>query len=635
MGTHARSRWILVFLAAASLILATHCGKERKHPSAPTNTAPMACFGVTPSSGTTDTEYTFDASCSSDEEDPASSLRVRWDFETDGTWDTEWSTAKSVLRRFAAAGARTVTVEVRDTGELTDSTSHSVEVQVANTSPTACFTMDLSSGTVGTQFHLDASCCQDAQEPLLSLHVRWDWENDGNWDTDYTATKTANHNYTSPGIKTIRLEVKDSYGLAGQVTHQVTVSNASPTASFSVTPPSGPISTSFQADASASTDLEDPPSALQVRWDWEDDGNWDTDYTTSTTATHTYTSPGIKTIRMEVKDTQDLTDQITHQVTVNNTAPTANFIAAPSSGPIATLFQVDASGSTDPEEQSSTLQVRWDWEDDGNWDTDYTTSKAATHTYTSPGIKTIRMEVKDTQDLTDQITHQVTVNNTAPTAAFVATPIAGTTTTSFHVDASDSADPEEQTSTLQVRWDWEDDGNWDTDYMTAKIADHTYSSVGTKTIRLDVKDTQGLAGQVTHNVMVGIAPEASFTALPPSGPVSAAFLFDASVSFDPDGPADALQFRWDWEDDGTWDTAYTANELASHTYASLGTKTIRLEVKEPDGLTDQATRAGHGRSGSNAGVCGGRDNLANGSLFGPVFCHHCECAQRWSAHGLG
>ena len=58
-----------------------------------------------------------------------------------------------------------------------------------------------------------------------------------------------------------------------------------------------------------------------------------------------------------------------------------------------TAFKFDAQGSSDAKAPSSNLEVRWDWEDDGIWDTGFRTYRQATHQYTTNGIKTIAMEV--------------------------------------------------------------------------------------------------------------------------------------------------------------------------------------------------------------------------------------------------
>jgi formylglycine-generating enzyme required for sulfatase activity len=92
--------------------------------------------------------------------------------------------------------------------------------------------------------------------------------------------------------------------------------------------------------------------------------------------------------------------------------------------------------------------------------------------------------------------------NTAPTASFTVTPATGDTLTSFEVDASASSDAQDAVSALQVRWDWENDGTWDTGWSTTKTANHQYQTTGTKTVRLSVKDTGALSDDATGTVTV-------------------------------------------------------------------------------------------------------------------------------------
>ncbi len=84
-------------------------------------------------------------------------------------------------------------------------------------------------------------------------------------------------------------------------------------------------------------------------------------------------------------------------------------------------------------------------------------------------------------------------------------------------------------------------------------------------------------------------PLAAFTVLasPADGTV---VNVDASSSSDDQDPTDLLEVRWDWGDDGIWDTAWRSEKTAAHRYLSLGTHRIRLEVKDSDGMTTQATR---------------------------------------------
>ncbi|MDZ7722880.1 MAG: FISUMP domain-containing protein [candidate division KSB1 bacterium] len=97
-----------------------------------------------------------------------------------------------------------------------------------------------------------------------------------------------------------------------------TQANIPPNASFSISPTSGTTETPFTFDASGCSDNDDVVSALQVRWDWENDGTWDTGYSTTKTATHTFSSPGSKTVNLQVMDTGGLTHSTTRQISVTD-----------------------------------------------------------------------------------------------------------------------------------------------------------------------------------------------------------------------------------------------------------------------------------------------------------------------------
>jgi len=93
-------------------------------------------------------------------------------------------------------------------------------------------------------------------------------------------------------------------------------------------------------------------------------------------------------------------------------------------------------------------------------------------------------------------------NNTPPTALFTVSSSSGTTSTNFVFDASGSTDNEDPTSNLQVRWDFDGNGSWDTGWDYDKTQNHQYGSENTYTAKLEVKDTEGLIDQYTENITV-------------------------------------------------------------------------------------------------------------------------------------
>ncbi len=92
--------------------------------------------------------------------------------------------------------------------------------------------------------------------------------------------------------------------------------------------------------------------------------------------------------------------------------------------------------------------------------------------------------------------------NFAPTASFTILPTSGNLQTVFVFDASASADVEDATADLFIRWDFNGDGSWDTDWITDKRYNIQYLDVSTYTTKLEVKDSKGLTAQATQSVIV-------------------------------------------------------------------------------------------------------------------------------------
>lgn len=119
------------FFIFTSLVLVVLFGCKKEEP----NTPPVASFTATPESGDADTIFTFDASGCTDKEDTVEELQVRWDFETDGTWDTQYSTVKTVIHQFTVSGTYTISLEVKNSIDLTSSISKQLKVEYVNHPP--------------------------------------------------------------------------------------------------------------------------------------------------------------------------------------------------------------------------------------------------------------------------------------------------------------------------------------------------------------------------------------------------------------------------------------------------------------------------------------------------------------------
>ncbi len=147
----------------------------------------------------------------------------------------------------------------------------------------------------------------------------------------------------------------------------------------------------------------------------------------------------------------------------------------------------DASGVSSPSCAADQILVRWDYTNDGTFDTDWTDEKTAVFTYPGDGKYSVTLEIKDTAGQTDLATRSFTITkvNTSPTAAFNVSMVKGMTAS---LDASSCSDLEDPVEDLAVRWDFDGDGTYDTDWTTAKTAEHTYTTAGEYTVKLQVRD---------------------------------------------------------------------------------------------------------------------------------------------------
>lgn len=185
-----------------------------------------------------------------------------------------------------------------------------------------------------------------------------------------------------------------------------------------------------------------------------------------------------------------------------NTAPVASFTVSPSSGDTSTTFAFDASGSSDAEEATSALQVRWDWQDNSVWDTAWSTTKTIQHQYSVPGTYTIRLQLLDSGGLTAEVTRQVVVatpavaDTTRPSVA-VSSPANHSTVTSAVVTitgtASDNVDVQKVELSL-------DGAAWVLATGTRSWSGTMTLAAGANNVYVRVTDTSGNTATMTLSI---------------------------------------------------------------------------------------------------------------------------------------
>lgn len=261
------------------------------------------------------------------------------------------------------------------------------------------------------------------------------------------------------------------------------------------------------------------------------------------------------------------------------------------SGTTATKFTFDGNGSTDEETPTHLLEVRFDFEDDGQVDTYFSVTRNVDHIYDTPGLKTVRMEVLDRGgNVSSTIQRIYVVENTKPEAYFSISPKIGTPATEFLLDSSLSSDSQYRRTLLEHRYDFNGDGKWDTKFKSTTRAKHNFTYAGVKNVTMEVRDPEGFSSFYRQVVYVreNRPPVAKATAntINNDGRIS----LDASDSYDPDRTK--LQYKWDFnytgKNDIMWNTEWISSSSTFATFKRSGKYLVRLMVRDIDGEMDES-----------------------------------------------
>lgn len=240
-------------------------------------------------------------------------------------------------------------------------------------------------------------------------------------------------------------------------------------------------------------------------------------------------------------------------------------------------------GSASIDSDGNVVSYRWDWTNDGNYDTSWLPTSTATHSYSNAGSYTVKLEVKDDDGDTDTDTAQVTITSTnqKPTAVIVtASPnsIEYGETVYFHGYGID-------TDGMITEYSWR--SNRDGVLSTESTFNTPSLTVGLHTIYFKVKDNDGdWSDEVSKNIVVSESSSTNEQPIanaggPYSGYVNESVIFDGSESSD-DGTL--TSYSWNFGDGATG-----TGESSTHIYTSTGNYTITLTVTDNEGATSSDT----------------------------------------------
>ena len=317
----------------------------------------VASFTASPTSGGIPLEVNFN------NDSTGIITEYSWDFG-DGTTSTE----ENPVKTYTSAGTYTVTLTVTGLEGITDTFTRTDYI-IAVDSLTAGFSGSPLSGSEPLTVNFTDSSIGD-----ISYRI-WNF-GDGTALEDVT---DPSHTYSNPGTYTVSLTVRDadSNEDTETKTDYVEVSSGPLTANFTGTPQSGekPLTVNFTDNSAGSITYR--------LWDFGD-GNTQENVTDPS---HTYSDSGVYTVSLTIRDAslnQDIKTR-TEYITVTEPPLNADFSASPVFGtePLSVSFTDSSTGD---------ISYRLWTFGDGTSEED---TVNPSHTYTSPGLYTVSLLVRD------------------------------------------------------------------------------------------------------------------------------------------------------------------------------------------------------------------------------------------------
>jgi PKD repeat protein len=177
--------------------------------------------------------------------------------------------------------------------------------------PVASFTSSPSLPHAGQSTTLNGSGSHYSGGSIVKYE--WDLNGDGTYETNTGSTPSTSTSFANPGTYNVGLRVTDSDKAIGTATKQISVGNFPPAAKVKVTPSPALSGQSVTVDAGESTDQG---TITNYKWDLDDSGNFATDTGTTPSVTTSFQSVGSHTVGVRLTDSQGLTTTTTVNVLV-------------------------------------------------------------------------------------------------------------------------------------------------------------------------------------------------------------------------------------------------------------------------------------------------------------------------------
>ncbi len=388
----------------------------------------------------------------------------------------------------------------------------------------------------------------------------WKWDL-GNGTT--TVLQNPSAAYFNPGTYTVKLIIKNSYGIDSVTKTKFITVYSSPEINFNTADVTGcfPLTTTF-------TDSSISASGTISNWQWDfGDGN----FSNVQNPQHTYTSVGSFNVSLRATNSYGCVTSKTIKDYINiQTGVKSGFSNSTSSScnaPATINFLNKSSGV-------GTLSYQWNFGDGAS-----STAANPSHTFTSSGDYTISLIVNNTTGCTDTLIKPKLI-------------IVGSTSADFEVPKLVCAETPvvlnnaSKPVPASASWDFRD-GTFSNSINAVK----TFKKAGNYTIKM-ISNNGACMDSITKSVTVIARPVVSFSAsdtISCAAPFGVNFLNQSSGTSNFTNNSAAVQtYYWDFGD-GTNSNL----QNPSHTYTKEGNYTVKLFVTNASGCTDSLVKTAY------------------------------------------
>jgi len=376
-------------------------------------------------------------------------------------------------------------------------------------------------------------------------------------DGGTATTLNATRSYTTPGTYTVKLVSTSNNGCKDSTTQQVVV-NPMPASGYTINSIAQCLtgnSFSFANTASISS------GTLTHAWSFGDGGT-----ATTLNATRSYAAPGTYAVKLVSTSNNGCKDSTTQQVVVNP-MPAAGYTINSN----AQCLTGNSFGFTNTSSitTGSLTQHSWSFGDGGT-----ATTLNATRSYAAPGTYTVKLVSNSNNGCKDSITQQVVVNPMPSTAFSINSAgqcLSGNSFTFTNNSVITTG------SLTQHSRNFGDGGT-----ATTLNATRSYSTPGTYTVKLVSTSNNGCKDSTTRSVTVHPMPLSIFSANTAIQCLTGNTFQFSNNSMISSG---TLSSNWSFGNGAT-----STLQSPTHSYAAVGSYTVKLVSTSNNGCKDSTTR---------------------------------------------